>query len=368
MTASAGAPRPAGRPTRVLVVDDSVVVRGLLSQWIESDPDLELVGSAADGAQAIRKLADLGADVCILDLEMPVMGGMEALPRLLRIAPTLKILIASRLTQRGAEITLRALDLGAADYVGKPESSRLGSADDFRRELLAKARALGGAASDIAGKDAAQATGEPPAPGPLRPLPAFPRQPEILAIAASTGGPQALRRFLERLGGDWPTPIVLVQHMPAQFTGLLAVHLGKTLALPVVAGKHGMPLEAGRVHLAPGDLHMRVARTGASACLRLDEGAPENFCRPAADVLFRSVAEAYGDRALGVVLTGMGRDGLAGSSALVRAGGVVMAQDQASSVIWGMPGAVTRGGLASVVGSVDTLAAAARSLAAGGRP
>lgn len=361
---------PGARRTRVFVVDDSVVVRGLLARWLAEEPDLEAAGSAADGVQAIRKLVQANADICVLDLEMPVMGGLEALPHLLSLQPKLKILIASRLTKRGAEITLRALELGAADYVAKPEASGLGGADAFRRELFEKARALAG---DPGGEPTPDATPSAPTLEPIssqvrRALPAQLHRPEILVVGASTGGPQALRLFLQNMGASWPTPIVMVQHMPATFTDLLASHLAKGTSLSVVTAVDGMPMLAGRAYLAPGDFHLRFERQGETIVARLDQGPSENYCRPSVDVLFRSAAETFREAALAVVLTGMGRDGLAGSAAIARAGGVILAQDEESSVVWGMPGAVAKAGWASVVGDLEHLALAARALSRCERP
>jgi len=351
------------------VVDDSVVVRGLVTRWLQDQPDLEFVGSAADGAQAIRKLADIEADVCLLDIEMPVMGGLEALPHLLRLRPGLKVLIVSRLTQRGAEVALRALELGAADYLAKPEASRLGGADAFREELFAKARALGPSGGETvieADFESPMTSPEPPAG--LRPLPANLPRPDLLVIGASTGGPQALRLFLHELGPAWPTPIVIVQHMPAAFTSLLAAHLDKPAGLSVQMAVHGRVLSPGVAHVAPGDFHLRVREKAGVMIAALDQGPEENFCRPAVDVLFRSAAEAFGARVLGVVLTGMGKDGVNGAAAIARAGGAVMAQDKDSSVVWGMPGAVIKAGWASVECPIEGLARAAKAIMRGERP
>jgi two-component system chemotaxis response regulator CheB len=281
--------------------------------------------------------------------------------------------MASTLSVRGAEVTLRALDLGAADYIGKPESSRLGGADAYRRELLEKIRALGAAsARPRRSQPATERTPAPAAAGPanmvLRPLPPTASRAEILAVGSSTGGPQALREFFGGLKGAWSRPVVVVQHMPPAFTAILADHLGKVSPLQAVEVEDGMPLLPGRIHLARGDHHMRLRRQGGQLVLRLDQEAPENFCRPAVDPLFRSVAETFGERALAVVLTGMGHDGRDGARRIVEAGGAVLAQDEASSVVWGMPGAVVGAGLASLVRPIGGLVDAVRILAAGGRP
>ena len=346
---------------RLFLADDSMVIRTMVSSWIEHEPDLELVGVASDGAEAVQMIAGVQADVCILDLEMPVMGGLEALPKLLRLRPELKVLIASRLTRAGADATLRAMEAGAAECLPKPEASAMHGADGFRRELLAKVRGLG--RTSPKGR---------PSPGArsarLRPVARPSNTPEVLALAASTGGPPILRRFLDSLPRDYQQTVVIVQHMPAAFIELLAVQLSKTSGVPVSVAAAGMILEPGRAYLAPGDHHLRVARRGEQLVAEIDQGPPENYCRPAADVLFRSVAKTCGARAIGVVLTGMGRDGWSGAEAVARAGGVILAQDEASSVVWGMPGGVVEAGLASVVGPVDRLAAATLRLSKGEAP
>ena len=358
-----------GSPLRLFLVDDSLVIRTLVASWIEAEPDLELAGVAADGAQAVQMLAGVQADVCILDLEMPVMGGLEALPKLLRLRPNMKVLIASRLTLVGADASLRALEAGAAECLAKPSAKDPTGAETFRRDLLVKARTLGRAAAAAAAVAApAGRAGRPTHAPPLRALASRIETIEILAVAASTGGPPALRQFLQGLSADLGAPVVIVQHMPAAFVDLLAVQLTKTSPFQVVVAQANMALEPGLAYLAPGDQHLRVARRGGQLVAELDQGPPENYCRPAADVLFRSVAKACGAHVLGVVLTGMGRDGWAGSEAIVRAGGLVLAQDEASSVVWGMPGAVVEAGLASVVGRVDRLAEAVRKLAKGEAP
>ena len=356
----------AGRPARVMIIDDSAVVRGLFTRWIEGQADLALAGSAADGAQGVAKIASLDPDLVVLDIEMPVMGGLEALPKLLAARPGVRVVIASSLSHKGAEVTLRALELGAADYIAKPEAGRLGGADAYRDELLGKLRAL--APRGAAARGAVAPVRAPASDVRLRPLPQPLVRPEILAVAASTGGPQALREFLTALDGAWTGPIVAVQHMPPTFTTLLAEQLGRVSPAPAVEAQEGMPLLPGRVHLAAGDFHMRVRRAGAQYALALDQTPPENFCRPAADPLFRSVAELFGPRALAVVLTGMGSDGREGARAITGAGGVALAQDEASSVVWGMPGAVAGAGLASLLGPVPALARAVRALARGERP
>jgi two-component system chemotaxis response regulator CheB len=358
-------PPAAKSPVRLLLVDDSVVIRTLVSSWIEAEPDLELAGVAADGAEAVRVLAGVQADICILDLEMPVMGGLDAIPRLLRLRPDLKVLVVSRLARDGGAATLRALEAGAADCLAKPAAGAQGGADAFRRQLLEKARTLARTSPAPAPQARGRKSSRPPR---LRPLRDRFEPPELIAIAASTGGPTVLRQLLQGLPASLEQPIVMVQHMPAAFVELLAVQLSKVSPIPVAVACDGERLQRGRAWLAPGDHHLRIVRKGEQLIAQLDDGPPENFCRPAADVLFRSLAQACGRRSLAVVLTGMGRDGWAGASNIVRAGGNVIAQDEATSVVWGMPGAVVEAGLASVVGPAERLARAVAAIARGEAP
>lgn len=388
------------RPLRVMIVDDSAVVRGLVTRWIEAESDMMLVGSATDGQKGIDKLKELQPDVLILDIEMPNMNGLEALPKLLAAKPGLKILMASTLTTRGASVTIRALELGAADYVPKPDSARIGGADGFKNELLTKIRALCGrtrawpnAAAAAAGSSAPSATITGPAPtsgiatpiraverAPIapvnsnlghvaaaprvRPL-AGPRRCDILLVGASTGGPPALRNFLAGLGPDWRIPVLIVQHMPATFTTILAEHLDKALPQKVVEAQDGMALKGSHIYIAPGDFHMTLKGTPGQPSIRLDQSAPVNWCRPAVDPLFKSGAELYGKGVVAVVLTGMGHDGRDGAKALVDLNATVMVQDEKSSVVWGMPGAVAEAGLAEFIKPIDGLAQTCRAIAKG---
>lgn len=357
------------RPLRVVIVDDSAVVRGLFARWIDQEDDMLVAGSATDGVRGIEKVRELQPDVLILDIEMPNMGGLEALPQLIAARPGLKVLMASTLSTRGADVTLRALELGAADYIPKPESSRVGGAESFRLELVAKIRALCGRTRQW---HAAPQTVKPAAPVPvpaavvpLRPRPAASRRMDVLLVGASTGGPPALRSFLLGLGPDWSLPVLIVQHMPAAFTTILAEHLDKALGLTVLEAKDGMSVKPRHVYVAPGDFHMTLKGTAANPIIRLDQEPPVNWCRPAVDPLFRSAAEIYGSHAVAVVLTGMGHDGRDGARKLVEAGAAVMAQDEATSVVWGMPGAVAEAGLAELIKPVPGLSAACKALARG---
>jgi two-component system chemotaxis response regulator CheB len=338
-------------PIRILVVDDSVVIRKLLSDILSGDRALEVVGAASDGRIALAKIALLKPDLVTLDVEMPVMNGLETLAALRKLYPKLPVIMFSTLTERGAAATLDALTLGASDYATKP--SNVGSPavaiERIRSELIPKIKALCGVASLK-----------------LLPLPATrpalkvrlrsnPRI-EIVAIGTSTGGPNALAEVLPRIPNDFPVPIVVVQHMPPIFTRLLAERLAGRSAIPVEEGGAGAILSPGHAWIAPGNFHMQVIHAGMSWRLNLNQGPPENSCRPAVDVLFRSVASAYGANVLGVVMTGMGSDGVLGAQDIRDAGGNVIIQDEASSVVWGMPGLVHASGLADAAYPLDRLA------------
>jgi two-component system chemotaxis response regulator CheB len=336
-------------PVRVVVVDDSVVIRRVLTDLLASDPAIEVVATAANGRIGLEKIRATKPDIVILDIEMPVMDGLSTLPPLRNEFPDLPVLMFSTLTTRGGSATLDALALGATDYLTKPES--FGGRDHaiaaIKAELLPKVKVLG----------RLRAVQRPRAA--LTPVPvvraAMPRRTpatgkvDIVAIAVSTGGPKALQDVIPRLPRDLPVPVVMVQHMPPVFTGLLAERLDRESQVSVVEAAHGTPLQPGTVYIAPGGRHMVVGKRGAGpVSVQLNDEPPENSCRPAADPLFRSVAAVYGANCLGVVLTGMGSDGCKGAKTLVDAGAEVIAQDEATCVVWGMPGAVVRAGLAAV--------------------
>ncbi|HZP16883.1 MAG TPA: chemotaxis response regulator protein-glutamate methylesterase [Terriglobales bacterium] len=350
-------------PVRVLIVDDSVVVRKLLSEAVASCPQLQLAGTASSGAIALARIPQLNPDVITLDIEMPGLNGIETLVEIRRLYPKLPVIMFSTLSERGAAITLEALSLGASDYLTKPtNSASLADAmQQVRCELIEKILSL-----------SRLQTAAMPAPR----LAAVARtrtcaQPiEVLAIGTSTGGPSALAEVIPRLPGDFPVPVLIVQHMPPLFTRLLADRLNSQSQLEVQEAEDGRRLEAGQVWIARGDCHLTVTRKGAGAAISLNQEPPENSCRPAVDVLFRSVARVYGARALGVVMTGMGSDGARGAAYIREAGGEVLAQDEASSVVWGMPGAVVHAGvadkvcaLAEISGEIIRRVAAGRVLA-----
>ena len=344
--ATVNAPRPLARPgakVRVLIVDDSAVVRGLTKAWLEGAQDIEIVGVAVDGEDGVKTAAACRPDVVILDIEMPKLDGLSALPKILAAAPRAKVLMASTLTKRNADITLKAMSLGAADFIPKPETKGLAGSTDYRRELVEKVRAIGKAGLIAPSSRAPSAAARGPAP-------AFSKiRPGVLAIGSSTGGPQALRECIGAVGGKLHAPIFITQHMPAMFTAILAQHLSVCSSATAVEGADGMPVRPGQIYIAPGDYHMTVKKRAGTPVIALDQRPPENFCRPAVDPLFRSVAEIYGASALAVVLTGMGHDGREGARAILDAGGSVIAQDQATSVVWGMPGSVADAGLACAV-------------------
>jgi len=350
---------------RVMLVDDSAVVRGLVTRILEGDPDIAVVASVGNGQMALSALERQDIDVIVLDIEMPVMDGMTALPLLLKADPGIRIIMQSTLTLKGADVSLRALQIGAADYIPKPTATRdLAGGMDFKKELLDKVKALGHARRRDPNRK--------PRPGvsaaPLRPAASAPRPsalsptapiklrthnpepPDIIAIGSSTGGPQALFNLLGTMrAGTVKQPILITQHMPATFTTILAEHISRVSGWDAKEAQDGEVIKGGRVYVAPGDFHMLVEPRGADKVLRLTKDPPENFCRPAVDPMLRSISAAYGKRVLVAILTGMGSDGAKGGAVVVDSGGTVVAQDEASSVVWGMPGAAANAGICSAI-------------------
>jgi two-component system chemotaxis response regulator CheB len=351
---------------RVMIVDDAAVVRSLFSRWISTEPDLEVVAALRTGRDAIAELERADPDVVLLDVEMPEMDGISALPKLLAARRDLVVIMASTVTRRGAEISLKALALGAADYIPKPSASATDvAAGSFRRELIEKIRQLGPRARPrrVPALELRH-TARSQVPLVLRPMPLSP--PRVLLIGSSTGGPQALHAVLTAAGAALArVPVVITQHMPPMFTAILAEHLSRALRVPVREAADGEPLAAGSIYVAPGGHHLRVAGRSGAAVAAIDDGPPVNFCKPAVDPLFSSAAAVWGPKALALVLTGMGHDGLAGARDLVEAGGHVLAQDEATSVVWGMPGQVAQAGLCSAVLPLGEIAPRLKRLFAG---
>ncbi len=359
-------------PYRVMVVDDSAVIRGLLTRFLEAEPEISVVASVSNGQMAIDRLDRTDAEIVVLDIEMPVMDGMTALPLILAKKPGIQVLMASTLTRKNAEVSLRALSLGAADYVPKPSStSEIHSADSFKIELTGKIKAIVEACRGGRARAPRPATAGPAAPNRKPPLGSSApislrkqsiRCPDLIAIGSSTGGPQALLKVLSTLDGTLPQPILITQHMPATFTSLLAGHISKASNTPCTEGKDGERIQSGHIYLAPGDYHMVAEKAESGNIIRLTQTARENFCRPAVDTMLRSLVPLYGSRLLVIILTGMGSDGCKGSQAVAGAGGSVIAQDEETSVVWGMPGAVAAAGVCSAVLPLSDIAPYVRKL------
>jgi two-component system, chemotaxis family, protein-glutamate methylesterase/glutaminase len=374
---------------RVMVVDDAVVVRGLVSRWVEEEPGLELAASLRNGKEAVDQLERTNPDVVILDVEMPVLDGLAALPLLLEKKRDLVVIMASTLTRRNAEVSLKALSLGAADYVPKPESNRgVTTSPTFRHDLIEKIRQLGGrrkrkeaprfrvqqtSAPAVSGQAPAAAPATTPgaprfraAPplvpaadsGPaieLRPFSATP--PRVLLIGSSTGGPQALIAVLSHIVPVIErVPVLITQHMPPTFTTILAEHIARASGKPAREGSDGEAVLAGNIYVAPGGRHMQVVRQNGAPFIALDDGPLVNFCKPAVDPLFSSACKVWGPAILAVVLTGMGSDGSRGGVEIAKTGGSVIAQDEASSVVWGMPGAAAHAGICSAILPIEQIA------------
>jgi two-component system chemotaxis response regulator CheB len=379
MSVVAGAPASAAvkklDPIRVMVVDDSAVIRGLISRWIEAEPDLTVAASLRTGRDAVNQIERVDPDVAVLDIEMPDLDGISALPLLLAKKRNLVIIMASTLTRRNAEVSLKALSLGASDYIPKPESTReLGSADTFRHDLVQKIRHLAArvrrtvktvASPPLAPSHERAREAYTPVVGSAQPAASAPvtiralshASPRVLLIGSSTGGPQALMTMVGGIGKIIDHyPILITQHMPPTFTTILAEHLARASRRPAAEGVDGEPVKPGRIYLAPGGKHMRVARRGVDTVITLDDGPAVNFCKPAVDPLFQSAIEVWQSGIMAVVLTGMGSDGMRGGKDIVAAGGNVIAQDEATSVVWGMPGAVAHAGVCAAILPLEQIA------------
>jgi len=363
LTSSAAPNSTQQEPLRVMVVDDSVVIRGMISRWLASEPDIVVAASLRTGLDAVNQIERVNPDIAVLDIEMPDLDGISALPLLLAKKRNLIIIMASTLTRRNAEISFKALSLGASDYIPKPESTReAAAAETFRHDLVQKIRHLGAKV-----RRAAVASPAPtlaPVLDRLRdPLARVPhacpplvrrnfstQNPRVLLIGSSTGGPQALMTLVGEIGAVIDRfPVLITQHMPPTFTTILGEHLARVSHRPAREAVDGEIVKAGHIYLAPGGRHMRVARHGAEVAIVLDDGPQINFCKPAVDPLFTSAVDVWQGATLAVVLTGMGSDGVRGGRDIVAAGGSVIAQDEASSVVWGMPGAAANAGICAAV-------------------
>ncbi len=349
------------RRVRVLIVDDSVVVRRLVRNVLENDIEIEVVGIAANGSIALQKIPQCNPDVITLDVELPEMDGVETLKRIRETHPGLPVIMFSTLTERGASATLEALAAGATDYVTKP--ANVGSVQEglkrIKEELLPKIKSLGG--MDRPSPAVAARALKPAAVTSLSNCAASLFTPaegnvSIVAIGSSTGGPNALLEVVAALPAKFPIPVLIAQHMPPLFTKLLADRLNALSDVNVYEAGYGTALEPGSVYIAPGDFHMVLRQEGTRVIVDLNQGTRENSCRPAIDPLFRSVAAVFGSRVLGVVLTGMGQDGLRGSEEIKEGGGQVIVQDKLTSVVWSMPGAVAKAGLADRILPLDQIA------------
>lgn len=363
-------------PYLVMVVDDSAVVRGLETRMLETDPEIKIVASVGNGLAALQALERIDVEVVVLDIEMPVMDGLTALPKMIEKKPGIRVLMSSTLTQKNAEISMKAMELGATDYIPKPSSSKeLTGAGDFQELLISKVKVLGASARRGTGIRRTFGTGAPAtaktsaAPSaaprvsllsptsPIQLRPAANERPDVIAIGSSTGGPQALFTVLSALkaAGGIEQPILITQHMPPAFTAILAEHITRIAGLTAKEATQGEKVNNGTVYIAPGDWHMLVEGRGADRYLNLEQGEPENFCRPAVDPMFRSIVKVYGRKVLACVLTGMGADGAKGGKVVAEAGGTVIAQDEVSSVVWGMPGATAQAGVCSAVLPIDEI-------------
>jgi two-component system chemotaxis response regulator CheB len=370
-------------PLRVLVVDDAIVVRGLVSRWLNAEPDIEVVGALRNGRDAVDQIEAIDPDIVLLDVEMPVLDGLSAVPLLLEKKRDLVIIMASTLTSPNSEVSLKAISLGAVDCIPKPDSGRdsvatntykQGLIDRVRRFGAQRRQALAAKRARIAvaqaqsaallhAKSAAARAGGVA----LRPFSVLP--PQALLIGASTGGPQALATLTTAIGAVIKrVPVLITQHMPATFTSILAEHLERACGHPAREARDGELLSAGIIRIAPGGRHMRVARRDGKPVVALDDEPPVNFCKPAVDPLFSSAAAVWGGATLAVVLTGMGVDGTRGAADIVARRGSVIAQDEATSVVWGMPGSVAHAGLCSAVLPIEQIASTVVRLFPGDRP
>ncbi|PZQ46930.1 MAG: chemotaxis response regulator protein-glutamate methylesterase [Micavibrio aeruginosavorus] len=348
-----------------MLVDDSAVVRGFIGRILETDPGIKIVASVANGEQGVTSAARHHPDIVILDIEMPVMDGITALPKILAASPGVRVVMCSTLSVRNAEITLKAFSLGATECIAKPSNSiSITAADDFKQEVIRVVKSLG-RRKDAGSLNRPATTSTPLAAGTYsggqntalkqktafelrKHMPGEMFRPQLLAIGSSTGGPQALFKTIASFK-NFDVPIILTQHMPATFTKILAQHITQHTGVEALEGENGMIVENGKVYVAPGGFHMTFERVGTQIKIVLDSGPQENYCKPSVDPMLRSALKIWGGKIMTVILTGMGSDGLPGSKMVVEQGGRVVAQDQETSVVWGMPGAVATNGLCTAV-------------------
>jgi len=367
------------RPIRVLIVDDAIVVRGLIQRWLSAEPDIEVVGVLRNGRDAIDRVEEIDPDIVLLDVEMPVLDGLSALPLLLKKKRDLVVIMASTLTSPNSEVSLKAISAGAVDCIPKPSGGSVASST-YRQGLIERIRRFAAQRRDAIAAQHAPAATAVRARSPavvisrsartggiaLRPFSVLP--PQVLLIGASTGGPQALSTLIAALGMVIDrVPVLITQHMPATFTSILAEHLERASGRIVREGRDGEVLGAGMVRIAPGGCHMQVSRRNGKPVVVLDDAPLINFCKPAVDPLFSSATAVWGGATLAVVLTGMGVDGTRGAADIVARHGSVIAQDEATSVVWGMPGSVALSGLCSAVLPIEQIAATVVRLFPGGR-
>lgn len=338
-----------------MLVDDSAVIRGALTRIIDRQPDITIISSLVNGEMAVSSARRTQPDIIILDIEMPVMDGLTALPLLLEAAPRAKVVMFSSLTEKGAAVTLKAFSLGAVECLVKPTAAQqVGEGSEFEKSILALIRGLVPRSAAQAPSPAQASAIPTPAriakpPIALNQSPgAYRGRPDLIAIGSSTGGPQALFEVVKSFSG-FAMPIVITQHMPATFTKILADHIRQQTGVPTHEGAQDMVLENGHAYVAPGGFHMLLVKKEGRTVIQLNDGPPENFCKPSVEPMLRSAIDLYGNKVLGVILTGMGNDGLGASKTLVERGGRVIAQDEETSIVWGMPGAVARAGICTAV-------------------
>lgn len=357
-------------PISIMLVDDAAVVRGMLTQILKAEADFDIIKSVSDGKQAVEALADIQPDIILLDVEMPIMDGMTALPKILEASPESRVVMCSTLTVRNAGITLDALRIGATECIGKPTSpTDIKVGGEFQQNLVNIIRGLGKigktsvrpASTKPASSTAPNAIQSTATVGGAssfslrRNVGMYTGIPKLLAIGSSTGGPQALFKMMSHLK-DFPIPIVVTQHMPATFTKILAQHITTQTGVTAIEAEEDMILENGIAYVAPGGFHMLFEKDAAGRTIvKLDNGPAVNFCKPAVDPMLDSAVKIYGQKILCAILTGMGHDGMESAKSLSELGGRIIAQDEATSVVWGMPGAVAVAGICSEVLPIDDI-------------